>query len=210
MDVLYLYCPSVNLLSRFRVPCGYHCHCTMAELASDDEDAQSLLALSSVSMLFIQLISMLPCYYTITQSWPIISHFSHHTFPDPGVHRGAGAVLFLTTGWCTKMVGTASALSLVLPFLVLTNWSASTRACRGTWVYFPHTATRACLHTGISNRGWMHSIREHLINTGHVMSVSWEFAIQAYRCLTIFSLSLSLCKCSVRIYYLTFCCCCNL
>lgn len=49
-----------------------------------------------------------------------------------GVYRGAGALLFLNTGRCTKMEGIASGLSLLLDFLVMTNWSASKCACRVT------------------------------------------------------------------------------
>lgn len=65
-------------------------------------------------------------------------------FTGPGVNRGAGALIFLTTGWCINMVGIRSALSLVLSLLVLANWSASKFACTVMWVYFPHTTTQIC------------------------------------------------------------------
>lgn len=60
------------------------------------------------------------------------------------------------------MVGTAPALSLVLPFLVLTNGSASKCAYIVTQVYFSHTTMQFCLPIYTSHSGWMHSIKEHL------------------------------------------------
>ncbi len=88
-------------------------------------------------------------------------------FIGPGVHHGAGTLFFLTTGWCTEMMGIASALSLVFPLLVLTNWSALKCASRVSWVYVTHPTTQFCLPTYISHSGWMHSIREQFILPGN-------------------------------------------
>ncbi|XP_076832760.1 uncharacterized protein LOC143477808 [Brachyhypopomus gauderio] len=68
------------------------------------------------------------CMMEFHWSWDRI--FRPHTAEGPVVHRSAGGFLFLSAGRCKKMVGTASALSLVLPCLVLMNCSASKCACR--------------------------------------------------------------------------------
>ncbi|KAG7235164.1 hypothetical protein INR49_003150 [Caranx melampygus] len=57
------------------------------------------------------------------------------------LHHGVGALLFLTTGRCTKMVDITSSVSLDLPLLVFTNWSASKCACRVTSLQFADSTT---------------------------------------------------------------------